>query len=824
MLSRFFKKESKGADPRPDQDNGQVNATQVLPDGGKKQPVMQLNWLPGEVIEDRYRIDRIFSGAMGKVYIAEHLGWGIWMAIKAPKPEVWADREGLQRILREANSWVRLGLHPNIACCYYVRSFSGIPHIFIEYVSGGTLEEWINRGRCRDMRTALSIAVQFCNGMEYTHAKGFIHRDIKPQNILLTKDGLVKITDFGILRLIKESGPEAEGALPVGPASPEATVGFRGTPNYASPEQLRNSHRVDRRTDIFSFGLCLWMMFCGKRPYKHNAMGGCPEPVAVDAAVELPPSLKTILIKSVAFQAGDRYQDFTELKEALNQVYLELFQVACPYAIMEKIDMRAENWNNRAVSLAELGKYRQAENYLNRTLEINDTLPEALHNFFMLRWCRSTENAERLLRQMEACRKRFPSLDVFDKLEKEMAAAVERGGEFLQTARKREPELHLCFPKAPMEIFREAQLRRSVHHNILTLMQSRRLTQCYDTLMVSWANERFKKDKFYYKIYEQLLPEGKKREIIAVQRVLTHEAGEKQGPARFLAAVPERRLVFSASSGKDVYVRSVGERKMAVPFVRTDEAVSALAANASLLAIGQRDGTVVLRFFRSGEQKNISCGNGAVTSLVFLADGRHLLAGLDAGTVVLFSTASGKTKKIVEMGENGVSSLVSMGNACFAAGLQDGGIRFYDGQTGECLRQFVAHALPVAALSVSHDNARIASCSADRLVRVWDCRTGQCLQSIDRHEDTVSSVLLLADGQTVVAGCEDDIIKLWNWPSGTCNHLLDARGDGVYSLAPGPRPHTFLSGRQDGAVVLWTLIYQLEFDDGVPSALRSRGR
>ena len=82
-------------------------------------------------------------------------------------------------------------------------------------------------------------------------------------------------------------------------------------------------------------------------------------------------------------------------------------------------------------------------------------------------------------------------------------------------------------------------------------------------------------------------------------------------------------------------------------------------------------------------------------------------------------------------------------------------------------------------------------------------------------------MLFLDDGQTVVSGCDDDIIRLWNWQSGKCNQLLDARGDGVCSLAPGPKPHIFLSGRQDGAIVMWSAIYHLEFDDGLPSALRS---
>ena len=128
-------------------------------------------WNPNDVILDRYRIEQVMSGSMGKVYMSEHLGWGVKMAIKAPRSEVLADKEGMKRILREANSWIRMGMHPNVATCYYVLSLNKVPHLFIEYVDGGSLADWLETGRCRNLRTALTLAIQFCHGMEYTHSK-----------------------------------------------------------------------------------------------------------------------------------------------------------------------------------------------------------------------------------------------------------------------------------------------------------------------------------------------------------------------------------------------------------------------------------------------------------------------------------------------------------------------------------------------------------------------------------------------------------------------------------------------------------------------------
>nr|MBF0223773.1 serine/threonine protein kinase [Desulfobulbaceae bacterium] len=334
----------------PDAKKSQLrsNAAELAGIVGNSLPVMP-SWKPGDTILDRYLVEEIFSGAMGKVYIAQHLGWKIPVAIKAPKAIVLADEEGAQRILNEANSWVRMGMHPNVATCYYVLNLDNVPHLFIEYVDGGNLKDWITAGRCKDLRTVLSLAIQFCHGMEFTHAQGIIHRDIKPQNILLTKNALIKITDFGIIQT--KSSPEHSKAKLKG-ASDAQTIGFRGTPGYASPEQFKHSHQVDNRTDIFSFGICLWMMLCGKKPYKNNQVEEKLDPTSgLRNADPLPEALRHVLKKIVSFDVEKRYQDFKSLRHELNEIYTGLFKVGCPYMDLDFTDLQAENYNNRAVSL-----------------------------------------------------------------------------------------------------------------------------------------------------------------------------------------------------------------------------------------------------------------------------------------------------------------------------------------------------------------------------------------------------------------------------------------------------------------------------------------
>lgn len=291
LYNKLFKGGGKASSPRTADD---LDVPTVLGSGRPARKVPTLpEWHPGDVIMERYQVEEVLSGAMGRVYICEHLGWGIKMAIKSPRAEVLEDHEGMQRILKEANGWIRMGMHPNIAACYYVLAIERVPHLFIEYVDGGSLADWIKAGRCRDLRTALSLAVQCCHGMEYTHGRGIIHRDIKPANILVTKNALLKITDFGIL--LKASDRKANGRgrakqLSVdGGGDTDLTVGFRGTPGFASPEQFRDAHNVDLRTDIYSFGLCLWLMLCERKPFVKNSVRQIiPEPVPAAANLSFP--------------------------------------------------------------------------------------------------------------------------------------------------------------------------------------------------------------------------------------------------------------------------------------------------------------------------------------------------------------------------------------------------------------------------------------------------------------------------------------------------------------------------------------------------------
>jgi serine/threonine protein kinase len=139
-------------------------------------------WRPGEVILEHYEIrDVIESGGMGRIYVSWHQGWGVPVAIKSPTAEVLSEPDYFARVEREAEAWTELGLHPNIAYCYFVRNIEEVPHLFVEYVDGDNLREWIRNGRGAHPKVGLDLAIQFCHGMAQAHAKGLIHRDVRPE-------------------------------------------------------------------------------------------------------------------------------------------------------------------------------------------------------------------------------------------------------------------------------------------------------------------------------------------------------------------------------------------------------------------------------------------------------------------------------------------------------------------------------------------------------------------------------------------------------------------------------------------------------------------
>ena len=274
---------------------------------------------PGQVIAGRYHVEQRFEGGMGYVYIAWDKTQNLHFAIKQPKEKMLREPDFFARVQREADAWTGLGMHPHIAYCYFVRRIEDVPHIFVEYVDGGTLEEWIADGKCLDYRVGLELAIQCCHGMERAHGRELLHRDLKPANILLTQTGIAKVTDFGLVG----EATTVERQQRVGAVAGETTYGTQmGTPEYMAPEQGRDPrrrseavpHGVWYDSDVYSFGVCLWELVCGRLPYPSWSANTGQPPEPPDARPDVPASLRALLLEVIALDRCQRPQDFAALR------------------------------------------------------------------------------------------------------------------------------------------------------------------------------------------------------------------------------------------------------------------------------------------------------------------------------------------------------------------------------------------------------------------------------------------------------------------------------------------------------------------------------
>jgi serine/threonine protein kinase len=202
------------------------------------------------------------AGGMGEVYRARDTRLKREVAIKVLPQAFSLDADRLRRFEQEALATAALN-HPNILAVFDIGTHDGSPYVVSELLEGETLRERL-RGGAIVVRKTLDYALQIAHGLAAAHEKGIVHRDLKPENLFLTKDGRVKILDFGLAKLTQpESG--AQTSLPTMTHATEAGV-VMGTAGYMSPEQVRGT-AVDARSDIFSFGAILYEMLSGKRAF-----------------------------------------------------------------------------------------------------------------------------------------------------------------------------------------------------------------------------------------------------------------------------------------------------------------------------------------------------------------------------------------------------------------------------------------------------------------------------------------------------------------------------------------------------------------------------
>ena len=259
----------------------------------------------GTMLDDRYEIlEVIGTGGMAVVYKAMCHRLNRYVAVKILRDELANDEEFRKRFQTEAQAVAVLS-HPNIVSVYDVSHSDGVEYIVMELIEGVTLMQYMKKKGALGWKEALHFAVQISKALEHAHEKGIVHRDIKPQNIMILKDGTIKVADFGIAAL--ESAQEKKS---------DQTV---GSVHYIAPEQARGE-QPDPRSDIYSLGVVMYEMLTGKMPYDGDTaeqvamkhITGHPVPPQ-ELNPDIPEELAAITLKAMNSDINARYQSASEL-------------------------------------------------------------------------------------------------------------------------------------------------------------------------------------------------------------------------------------------------------------------------------------------------------------------------------------------------------------------------------------------------------------------------------------------------------------------------------------------------------------------------------
>jgi len=366
-------------------------------------------WNVGDLILGVYEVKPIAEGVphaeggVGIVHRIYHREWDMDLAVKSPKPQFFQTEHGKRSYEQEAQTWVELGLHPNIVTCYLVRRIGGIPRLFAEFVPDGSLREWIIDGRLYHggkgaaLLRILNIAIQFAWGLEHAHRQTLLHLDVKPANVMMSGE-TAKVSDFGLSQTATGATEEPD----ISEDESYVTVGM--TPGYCSPEQYRAVEIIKQqqfedmpqmtvRTDMWSWAVSVLAMFFGGPPC--NKQGGqnarlvCQEflkRAPSERRPSMPDAVAELLIHCFEAAPADRPESMEQVADTLTKVFKDVAGTEFPRFKPVNATWTPDSINNRAASLLDLNKPGEAVKLFNQAIELQPWHPTVTYNRTILSW------------------------------------------------------------------------------------------------------------------------------------------------------------------------------------------------------------------------------------------------------------------------------------------------------------------------------------------------------------------------------------------------------------------------------------------------------
>ncbi len=733
------------------------------------------DWEKGDVIEGLYEVLGSAAGGMGRVYFVHHRLWNMMLAIKTPLAQAVKNEASLLRFLREAELWVDIGLHPNIATCYYARVIKGLPRLFIEFVDGGSLDDLFEQQRLPDLGTITDLMLQFCHGMIHAEEQGMIHRDIKPANCLLTGDGQLKITDFGLVKRVDDAAMEAtdEEATTVIPRYLDANLTrsegvILGSPWFMAPERFRRKERDDIRSDIYSFGVMLYLLVLGTAPFKFpdgfsiKALAKChlkePPRDPLSIRPDLSKGVADLMMTCLEKKPENRYQSFVDVCQALEAINRRLVPGREPRPRPNVVALKADSLNNQAVSLLDLGREHEARKLLEDAHSANTEHLEAVYNLHAIRWTRGELSDAEAIGRMESLK-----IEV-----RETAEYAHLMG--LISLQRGDPETGVRL------------LKRACEEG-------------------SHFKERWKAYDGDPEIFVQTLGLSSIRENATL-------AGHLNA-VRALAYSPDCRMIYSAGEDRSIRIWDVGSRRC-LKNIRTFTFVPVAGAfstdgHVAATAYGSTFKTTDVWDLRQGRPVKKIQGTAAY-ALSFSGDSQFLAIAGEGGLLQVVELATANVMWQSSAFLKSIRSIAFLPDGSgVVVGDEEGGLSLFRIGLDSPVFSLAAHQGPISCLAVSHKGDAVVTGGADEYVRLWDASSGRLLSQLTGHRGRIVGAGFTPGDEHVVSGSSDGALKIWDVANGRCCRTIDLDGEELAACAISGDGKSLLSGGARGSLRVWAL-------------------
>ena len=700
----------------------------------------------------------IGAGAMGVVYLARQSNPERDVAIKVMKSGV-VSRKAMRRFEFEAQTLGRLQ-HPAIAQVYEANTWDdgdgARPFFSMEYVTNAKeLGDFVQDNQL-DTRARLELFCAACEGVEYGHRRGVIHRDLKPGNILVDADGRPKIIDFGVARSTDADAVSATLATEAGQ--------LIGTLQYMSPEQVElDPAELDTRSDVYALGVILYQLLVDRLPYD---LTGTSLTKAGELIKEVQPTrlasmnaslsgdLETICLKALEKDRDQRYQSVGELSEDLRRFLADEPILARPPTSVEQF--RRFIRKNKAAAVA------------GAVVAFACVAATSISVLFAIEAGKQRDTAHEATEEAKASTQRAEQQAWFGNIHAASAALTQND---VGSAALRLSDARQVIGNSPIETL-------PFEWQYLNARTS-------DAQLVLKGHTRWVTDAIFIPATSKLASSS----LDGTLRIWDATTGEcdqiiAQAPYGFIsiACTPDGRYLLSSDTSKaltgfDLQSAPAPFEQFTISLPGTPTyTVGSPRDSVVACAIG---GDIVCVAVPSGETTAVMKGhNGLIFRATYSADGTQLATTSADGPICLWDAHSGELTRQLTLDTACRDVALSPDGRWIAGGGVDGSIRLWDRESGALQRTLLGSAGPVYAISFTPDSQSIISGGSDHTIRIWDTATGAAQDTLRGHQNLVLNIDVNADGTRVASSGNEHDILLWSTqPSAALNTVLlaDAR-------------------------------------------------